>query len=1039
MNRAYKYLPVSILVNLSNKSGSKFSVKFKLYDHPGTTIWLRIMQETLALGANIIDGGAFFGRTFNDLTELSMRLESNIHYHNKWATDHGLATEFHIPLTIDNPPTQDRLNRLHEYFEALVEHPRIRNEEEEVKANLMDMNINIHKTESTLSENDGCHVELASSHYIKTEMTDEAYGHFSTDFFWGELILTYGITGVPTMSAFRSNTAPTPQNFITNGMIMAFWGDTKFNQWDELTKWLAGLGMAATDPKCALGYLPLGILEGVASLDRASLLKRMKEHSYVDNFQLIVDAPEISVESPKHMTPQVLVDVPSIGKEALWPFDPEIHYNLDLVPYLDLKISFDAKKLFDEAFKARDYFVTHREYDQKSSESAGKWKSLGLRTLFGDYTKTNYHTEYNFEGNPFYANTVFAQLCPETIRFLNTLTDLNKCERIRFMLLEPGASIKVHRDSTRPTSLAVNISLNMPDGCEMHAQLNADGSENPYTVKIPFKDSGSVILFNNAKYHKVVNNSSIPRIHIIFHGPIRFTDNELISLAKTQNNISDRIELIKKLIQKKGHLGESIESSKELLADWISSGLHADSLPTNMTLAVYDHKNYYPGNHSAHHLEKRTLPTLFPLSTTVIQEEEWDDFILANFQLDKDIVILMAAGTFLNNLNGFISGVIKDANDLLIKGWPAAGHLMDFNNGKHLPYFHEQFLIVNLKVWNKIGRPRLGRIFSPQKGELKAAISELKKHDDYTPEYIKAPGAGDILCTRSGEFGWGSEIILKAVEHGFGVQNLSDATRDSKRYSYPRDELKVPKEEIEKVVSDKLDFSKREVFYFNNEPLHTINLPDFQPDKFVSVAAGMKPFQILKQFKANSTSEIHFRDFSAPALSYMKAISSTETIHDLENTIVERMKADPLKKYSPESASSLLTNTIRDYFDGSPETLMQAVKLSKKATFEEVNLVSNPLGMINLFKPREKFFVWISNAFYNNQLYLILTKAEAEASLIKLVNGIAEKTDLRAFQYKDTHTFVFGKGIDFIKGVLTDGSIRDVDFEKASWHEISPG
>src|SRR5690606_17090047 len=132
------------------------------------------------------------------------------------------------------------------------------------------------------------------------------------------------------------------------------------------------------------------------------------------------------------------------------------------------------------------------------------------------YTKTQYHTSYSYEGDTQYLNTIFAELCPETMSFLNTITDVSKCERVRFMMLEPGASINVHRDSKdRDVSLAVNISLNMPEGCEFFAQLNPDGSSNDHTVKLPFKNDGSVLLFNNAKYHRVINNSDVPRIHII--------------------------------------------------------------------------------------------------------------------------------------------------------------------------------------------------------------------------------------------------------------------------------------------------------------------------------------------------------------------------------------------------------------------------------------------------------------------------------------------------------------------------------------------
>lgn len=1019
--RPFKFLPHKVKLTFSTKNGTDFVATYRVYDHTVTRKWLSLVQKSIDNASEIKNDGDFFGSAFTDANLLIESIKKVVISHNKYCSDNGLSDDFNIPITINNPPTQERLNELHEWYEKLID-LSIFSRNREANLNLQELNVSIHGLESVIVGKRVNHIEIIMKDFHMTPFSEEDYHFFSLDYNWGELLLSYGMTGVPTINAFNGDTHPVPQNSYCPGMIMIFWGDFKFSKHEELGSWLETRGLSINDPKSALGYIPLGVLEDVAKIDRESFIDKVSDC--------------LKVKSVAIQHPEVKEELPVINKEARWPYDPEIFYNLDLVPYLDLDVTFDAKKLYEEAFRARDYFVTHREYDQKTGINSGKWKSLGLRTLFGDYTKTNYHTEYVFEGDPLYQNTPFAKLCPETMLFLNTITDISKCERIRFMLLEPGASIKTHRDSNRDVSFAVNISLNMPDECTFYAQLNADGTENPYTVKVPFKDSGSVILFNNAKYHKVENKSDKPRIHIIFHGPIRFEDKELVELCVKQNKMGERLNLIKKLMQKKVLLSEKLDNTKALLDDWVSAGLHSDTLPSNIALGIYDHKKYHPGENSSIHLHKRTLPTLFPLAYNLVPENEWDDYLAVNFYHGKEIVVLIGAGTFILNINKFISMLVSEVSDLLSSGWPAAGHLMDFNQDKILPYFHEQFIIVNLKVWDQIGRPKLGNLFSPTIGKFTCFVSPEYVHDTYTPKFIRTPKDYEKPSSRVGEMGWGSELIMAAVANNLGVKNISDNLRHIKRYSYPRDGLSYPKDEIEKLVKEKLSFSSKEIFYFNNEHLKIFQIPSIKANKFIFVSAGFKPFHIIKQYSQSSDPSVHFLDFSRPALDYIKKVSQIKNYEELKNSIVNAMSKDPLKKYSPSGAISILNTIVRDYFEGSEVRLIESIHKTQKATFEEANLVLEPHKLSSLLHDKDHFVIWISNVFYNNQLYLLMTKEEAEDALLKLVKEIAIKTNSRAFRLKETHNFVFGKGLDFIRGYLTDGSLSDSTINKASWNEV---
>jgi hypothetical protein len=80
------------------------------------------------------------------------------------------------------------------------------------------------------------------------------------------------------------------------------------------------------------------------------------------------------------------------------------------------------------------------------------------------------------------------------------------------MLVEPGGYIAPHSDNVHNSpGAAVNISLNNPAGCKL---TNIYGS-------VPFRDTGSVFLFNNYYRHAVHNASDTDRFHMIVHGQWR--------------------------------------------------------------------------------------------------------------------------------------------------------------------------------------------------------------------------------------------------------------------------------------------------------------------------------------------------------------------------------------------------------------------------------------------------------------------------------------------------------------------------------------
>ena len=76
------------------------------------------------------------------------------------------------------------------------------------------------------------------------------------------------------------------------------------------------------------------------------------------------------------------------------------------------------------------------------------------------------------------------------------------------MLIQPGGYIAPHNDHECYELVAINIALNQPANCDFI--INTYGS-------IPLTP-GDIFLFNNSYDHSILNESTMPRIHMIIYG-----------------------------------------------------------------------------------------------------------------------------------------------------------------------------------------------------------------------------------------------------------------------------------------------------------------------------------------------------------------------------------------------------------------------------------------------------------------------------------------------------------------------------------------
>ena len=96
---------------------------------------------------------------------------------------------------------------------------------------------------------------------------------------------------------------------------------------------------------------------------------------------------------------------------------------------------------------------------------------------------------------------------PKTIAWLKSL-GYKEFHRVRVMCLLPKGFINLHKDQNHSELGAVNVAINNPSKCKFYLQNHG---------VLDFKP-GDAYKLDLVNYHTVVNNSNIPRYHIIIHG-----------------------------------------------------------------------------------------------------------------------------------------------------------------------------------------------------------------------------------------------------------------------------------------------------------------------------------------------------------------------------------------------------------------------------------------------------------------------------------------------------------------------------------------
>jgi hypothetical protein len=196
------------------------------------------------------------------------------------------------------------------------------------------------------------------------------------------------------------------------------------------------------------------------------------------------------------------------GKNGKWIYEhselPWLQLDLD-VPYEAMHR--EALQFFDESVEQDYPGVTYEDPDCPQQRG---WRTICIHGISAlQYDRASVYG-YEHEDEAPYRFTEIADRCPVTKAFLSSLP-YEKLYRARFTTLMPQGYAAPHigRKKNADYSHKISFALNHPEGFRF--TMDKQGA-------IPWRAGRCFLLNVDENYHCVVNESEVPRIHLITMG-----------------------------------------------------------------------------------------------------------------------------------------------------------------------------------------------------------------------------------------------------------------------------------------------------------------------------------------------------------------------------------------------------------------------------------------------------------------------------------------------------------------------------------------
>lgn len=305
------------------------------------------------------------------------------------------------------------------------------------------------------------------------------------------------------------------------------------------------------------------------------------------------------------------------------------------------------------------------------------------------------------------------------------------------------------------------------------------------------------------------------------------------------------------------------------------------------------------------------------------------------------------------------------------------GHIMAKKD--RYPGLHRQYLFVNLKVWDKLGRPDFDEMgyFSDRPREyIDYELSESTVYSDYTPIWIKKKSLNRQKYKFTND---GSNWIDVALTNDITIDNLSNEMRETKVFLYPYERTEILEQTwytkdfdlinnlenySQKAWLRKLghqeQVEKDRVYAFNTEKLSAEGIRSNNPiDAIFSAAAGFKPLALLHNNRFHEQTVVHYFDWCPASLNYKKHLLETWDGIDLHKWLI---KHDLKYNFSSTYRGNFEEFWIKELEEfGGPDVI--------KLLWDRYKNLEHHFHVIDIVNEPEKLFELINKAVGNKMLW----------------------------------------------------------------------
>jgi hypothetical protein len=393
----------------------------------------------------------------------------------------------------------------------------------------------------------------------------------------------------------------------------------------------------------------------------------------------------------------------------------------------------------------------------------------------------------------------------------------------------------------------------------------------------------------------------------------------------------------------------------------------------------------------------------FSIDLDILRADSIDQGLIENS--DYDHILFMAAGARI-----YDSSIIFDIEKEILdnSSYLAAAHILDWKQDWY--ELHQQFVLVNVKHWKNIGRPKFGDRTPGTDRLVVLQRSELNYHDDYTPLWIKDTRQRQLQY--HSRPGW--NFIDQALKNNLKILNWDQTVRNKRTYYYPesqatefyfalldKDPSKVTNPNQQKLIKELAIGVADQIWVINSENMNILN-NEQQYEVIALPASGFKYLDIFRSNALTKTGEIVIYDYNTRSLEWIKHIYESQ-----ETNIEQLIKTFPHKNYLiwfGHSNPAILANNkldknfltsfqiTVDYYGGQQKFLKYLNDFrNANVSFVQTDLYFNPYNLVSKLDIK-KSLVHISNIFATDYMIANIGLEQSYQYLTNFLNVLHPNT-----------------------------------------------